>query len=200
MIGTQLITKGHDFGRVSLVCVVSADQGLYSVDFRGPETLFQQLLQVAGRAGRAELPGEVLVQTAHPDHPCIRMLAAHDYPAFAESELEQRQTVGYPPFAFFALFRAESTDPGDGIEFLNAVEEAGLRLRQDSGSKEVEILPPVSSPMEKIGGRFRFQLLVRAPRREPLHRLLAPWTTAIETSLVKRNVRWSLDIDPAEML
>ena len=200
VIGTQLITKGHDFGRVSLVCVVSADQGLYSVDFRGPETLFQQLLQVAGRAGRAEVPGEVLVQTAHPDHPCIRLLAVHDYPGFADVELAQRRQAGYPPFAHFALFRAESDDSEAGLDFLSQVEQLGRDIHRSRPESNVEILPAIPAPLERVAGRYRFQLLVRASRREPLHHLLDQWAAEIDVRLTRRNVRWSLDVDPTEML
>ncbi len=200
VIGTQLITKGHDFGRVSLVCVVSADQGLYSVDFRGPEALFQQLLQVAGRAGRADLPGEVLVQTAHPDHPCIRLLAAHDYSAFAARELTQREQAEYPPFAHFVLFRAEAVDPRAALDFLGKAERLGLTLQRTEGIDDVEILPPVPSPMEKLAGRFRFQMLVRSAHRGSLHRLLSDWARAVESERAGKDVRWSLDIDPMDML
>ena len=200
VIGTQLITKGHDFPRVTLVGVVNADQGLFSVDFRGSEFLLQELLQVAGRSGRARTAGEVLIQTAHPEHPCIRMLLAHDYLGFAQTELNERLQAGYPPFAHLALFRAESRDAADALRALERVQRGGEQILREEDIDGVEILPPVPSPIERRAGRHRLQMMVRSRRRGPLHRLLGKLSVRLETGRVGKSVRWSLDVDPMEMV
>lgn len=200
VIGTQLITKGHDLPRVTLVGVVNADQGLFSVDFRSSEFLFQELLQVAGRSGRAEALGEVLVQTRYPHHPCIRLLAAHDYMGFVETELGERHSAGYPPFAHLALFRAESRDAADAIRFLEQAQGTGEQILREEAIRGVEILPPVPSPMERRAGRYRLQLMVRSRRRGPLHRLLGVLSVRLESARSGQSVRWSLDVDPMEMV
>lgn len=199
VIGTQLITKGHDFPAVSLVCVVNADQGLFSTDFRAPEYMFQQLQQVSGRAGRAAANGEVLIQTAFPDDPIIQLIKRHDYAGFAQNCLTQREQVGYPPATYFALFRAESAHHNAALEFLKHSQGIGLQILHDLALDQVEILSAVPSPMEKLAGRFRAQLLVRCRQRGPLHALLNQWLPQLESSRRARSVRWSLDIDPMDM-
>ena len=201
IIGTQLISKGHDFPRVTLVGIVAPDQGLYSVDFRAPEYLFQQLIQVAGRAGRSQLPGKVIIQTAHPENPCLQLALDHDYAAFYQLCLQQRKEAGFPPFGFMALWRAESARPGAALQFLQHIRQIGRNIRENRGYlyKGVEIMDPVSSPMEKLAGRYRAQLLVKSNRRKPLQDLLSPWLSETETSPQTRKIRWSLDIDPMEM-
>lgn len=200
VVGTQLITKGHDFSRVSLVGVVNADQGLYSVDFRGPEFLFQQLLQVAGRAGRADTPGEVLIQTGHPEHPCISLLRRHDYDRFASQELDQRREAGFPPFGFLALLRAESEDAAIARQMLATAETRARHCASEMGIRDVEVFSPVPAPLEKLADRYRFQLMLRCRHRGPLHRLLAALVSALDHQRFSRSVRWSLDVDPLEML
>ncbi len=200
VIGTQLITKGHDFPRVTLVGVVNADQGLFSVDFRGSEFLLQELLQVAGRSGRARMAGEVFIQTAHPKHPCILMLLAHDYIGFAHAELDERNLAGYPPFAHLALFRAESREPADALRVLGQVQRKGEQILRQENIEGVEILPPVPSPIERRAGRYRLQLMVRSRHRGSLHRLLGMLSMRMESGRFGRSVRWSLDVDPMEMV
>ena len=199
IIGTQLITKGHDFPAVSLVCVVNADQGLFSTDFRAPEYMFQQLLQVSGRAGRAAANGEVMIQTAFPDDPTIQMIKQHDYDGFARHCLTQRETVGYPPVTHFALFRAESAKQSAAVEFLKHARHIGTQIQHDHSLGQVEVLDAIPSPMEKLAGRFRAQLLIRCAQRGPLHSLLNRWLPALEGSTQSRTVRWSIDIDPMDM-
>ena len=196
LVGTQMLSKGHDFAGVTLVCVLSADQGLYSLDFRGSERLFQQLSQVSGRAGRRERRGVVLVQTAHPEDPAFARLRQHDLAGFAKEALSERKTAGYPPYVRFALMRAESTQSGAPIRFLRSAALAGENLVSSSA---VEIMTPVPSPMERRAGRFRAQLLVRSKDERRFHRFLEDWVQGIEASREAARVRWSLDVDPQEM-
>jgi len=199
IVGTQLITKGHDFAGVSLVCVINADQGLFSVDFRAPEVMFQQLLQVAGRAGRAEGNGKVLIQTAHPKNPYIQMLTQHDYNQFSETSLIEREQASYPPYAYFALFRAESTDYNAAATLLGQTASIARQFIQQQSLTHVEVFSPIPSPLEKLAGRFRVQLLIRSQVRKQLHQLLQPLSLAVESQNASRSVRWSLDIDPMDM-
>jgi primosomal protein N' (replication factor Y) len=196
LVGTQLLTKGHDFPYVTLVGVVNADQGLYSVDFRATEQLFQQLLQVSGRAGRDVHAGEVLIQTMYPDHPVFRDLAAHDYSRFAHYALAERETAAYPPYSRFALVRAESTRPDAALEFLRAARE---QLLKQAGRGRIRIMDAVRAPMEKRAGRYRAQLLLGAEARAALREVLAPWLAWLESWPESRKVRWSIDIDPVDM-
>ncbi len=200
VIGTQLITKGHDFSRVTLVGVVHADQGLYNMDFRGTEFMFQELLQVAGRSGRAQTKGEVLVQTGHPHHPCIRLLAAQDYMGFVEFERKQREKAGYPPFAHLAMFRAESKDAKAARHTLEQIQHQGVRILHHTGIDDVEIFPPVPSPLEKKAGRYRMHVMIRARHRGSLHHLLGQFGLVLESIRFPHSVRWSLDVDPMDML
>ena len=196
LVGTQMLSKGHDFAGVTLVCVLAADHGLYSLDFRGSERLFQQLSQVSGRAGRRETRGAVLVQTAHPEDPAFVRLREHNFAGFAKAALVERKTAGYPPYVRFALMRAESTQSGAPIRFLQSVALAAENLASRSA---VEIMTPVPSPMERRAGRFRAQLLVRSKDERRFHRFLEDWVQGIETSRTAARVRWSLDVDPQEM-
>jgi primosomal protein N' (replication factor Y) len=193
LVGTQMLTKGHDFPNVTLVGVVNADQGLYSADFRAPERLFQQILQVAGRAGRADKPGEVLIQTWHPDHPLFAALVRHDFSGFADYALAERRETGFPPYGHLALLRAESPEPGTAMNFLNAA-------RRIAGNPAgVEVFAPQPSPMERRAGRWRAQLLVQAGKRAPLHEFLDRWVREFGELKEAKRVRWSLDVDPADL-
>ncbi len=199
IVGTQLIAKGHDFSRVTLVGVVNSDQGLYSVDFRAPEYLFQQLTQVSGRAGRADAPGEVLIQTAHPHNPTLQHICRHDFERFARRCLAERRAADYPPFSHIALWRAESTKEAAALEFLRYAAAVGKRLLARGAFHRVQILDAVISPMERLAGRYRAQLMVRSSHRGQLHQLLAEWIESMETDAKSRRARWSVDIDPMEM-
>jgi len=193
LVGTQMLAKGHDFPNLTLVGVLNADQGLYSADFRSEERLVQQLVQVTGRAGRADKPGQVLVQTHHPEHPVFAALAHHDYAEFARFALRERQAAGYPPFVHLALLRAESPRPDAALDFLRTA-------RALAGNPEgVELMDPVPSPMERRAGRYRAQLLVQAGERRALHAVLGSWRAALEQDRRSRQVRWSLDIDPVDL-
>jgi len=196
LVGTQLLTKGHDFPYVTLVGVVNADQGLYSIDYRATEHLFQQLLQVSGRAGRDVHAGEVLIQTMYPHHPVFQELARHDYSRFAAYALAERETAGYPPFSRFALARAESPRINTALQFLKDARRALLEL---PGHRRLQVMDAVRAPMEKRAGRYRAQLLLSAPDRAALHAALTPWLAWLEHWPGSRKVRWSVDIDPVDM-
>lgn len=194
LIGTQLLAKGHHFPKVTLVGIVDADQGLYGVDFRAGERMAQLILQVAGRAGRADKPGTVIIQTHHPDHPLLRLLATQGYPAFAAAALAERQAALLPPFAHQALLRAESADPERATAFLHAA-----RALAEPLATGLELLGPAPAPMERRAGRYRAHLLLQAVRRQDLHGFLDDWTAQLWKKPLDRHVRWSLDVDPMEL-
>jgi len=195
LVGTQMLSKGHHFPNVTLVGVLNADQGLYGLDFRSGERLVQQILQVAGRAGRGDKPGEVYIQTHHPDSPYFAALHAHDYGAFVDVALAERREAGLPPFSHLALLRAESPVAGDALGFLREAHAAAKPL----SPQDVTLLEPVPSPMERRAGRSRAQLLVQAGRRAALHGFLDAWLDALDALPGTRRVRWSLDVDPVDM-
>ncbi len=193
LVGTQMLAKGHHFPDVTLVAIVDTDQGLFSADFRAPERMAQLIVQVAGRAGRAERPGEVLIQTHFPEHPLLQRLVQDGYGPFARLALTERRDAGMPPFSFLALLRAEAVGQQAPTEFLEAARQAA------TGAEGVYLLGPVPAPMERRAGRFRAQLLLLAESRAALHQLLATWAPELEALKSGRKVRWSLDVDPQEM-
>lgn len=199
LIGTQMLSKGHDFPLVTLVGIINSDQGLYSLDFRATEHLLQQIIQVSGRAGRAERPGEVYIQTMHPESPYFNKIIAHDYSGFAEYALAERKEAGYPPYAYFALLRAESANRNHPLEFLAQSRRRGLQLLKSAALSKVTLMDAIPSPMEKRAGRHRAQLLVSASSRRNLHRFLSEWICEIESLKGKHRVRWSLNVDPMDM-
>ncbi len=196
LVGTQMISKGHDFPDVTLVGVVNADQGLYSVDFRASERLFQEILQVSGRAGRAAKPGRVLIQTYHPEHPIFSALKSHDYHAFARFALAERRETNYPPFSHAALMRAESPRPGAALAFVRA---AHALARRHALTGSVQLGEPLPAPMERRAGRYRAQLLLQAEQRSALHRFLSNWLERLRQDKKARRVRWSVDVDPSDL-
>jgi primosomal protein N' (replication factor Y) len=195
LVGTQMLTKGHDFPNVTLVVVLNADQGLFSTDFRAPERLAQTIVQVAGRAGRAERPGEVLIQTEYPDHPLLTLLLTGGYAAFATGALTEREQSGWPPFARIALLRAEASSQQEPMQFLHAARRAAEKY----AVRDVRLLGPAPSPMERRAGRFRAQLLLQAPTHSPLQRFMSAWLPVIAALPEARRVRWSIDVDAAEL-
>jgi primosomal protein N' (replication factor Y) len=194
LVGTQMLTKGHDFPRVTLVGVLNADQGLFGTDPRSHERLAQTILQVAGRAGRADRPGEVVIQTHFPDHPLLTCLLAGDYAAFATLALAERRETHWPPFVHLAVWHAEATRREAAVAFLEQV-----RLTAASQSSSVAILGPAPLPMERKDGRYRAQLLFRSADRAPLHRLVGRTLLSLRGSPAARRARWSIDIDPLEV-
>ena len=195
LVGTQMLTKGHHFPDVSLVVVLNADQGLFGTDFRASERLAQTIVQVAGRAGRAERPGEVLIQTEYPEHPLLAQLVTGGYDAFASAALEERQQARWPPFARVAVLRAEAAQREAPTAFLDRARE----LAESMLTAGVEVLGPAAAPMERRAGHYRAQLLLHAPTHSPLQRLFGRWLPAVEELPEARRVRWSLDVDPLEL-
>ena len=195
LIGTQMLAKGHHFPNVTLVVVLNIDAGLYSADYAASERMAQLLLQVAGRAGRAAKAGEVLLQTYHPDHPLLQLLIQQGYNAFAKQALQERAQTQLPPYYYFALLRAEAVDNNAVKIFLGEVKH----LLQQHDTK-VQLLGPLPAPIEKRVGRFRWQLLLSAATRSALHQLLKQSLPTIGTLKSSRRVRWSIDVDPVDML
>ena len=195
LVGTQMLAKGHHFADVTLVVVLNADQGLFGTDFRASERLAQSVIQVAGRAGRAEKPGEVLVQTEYPEHPLLARLVEGGYDAYASAALDERRQARWPPYARIAVLRAEAARREVPLAFLGRARELALPL---AGS-QVEVLGPASAPMERRAGHYRGQLLLHAATHAPLQRLFAAWLPALEALPDARRVRWSLDVDPLEL-
>ncbi|CAK0750349.1 Primosomal protein N' [Gammaproteobacteria bacterium] len=196
LVGTQMLAKGHDFPEVTLVVVVNVDQGLHGSDFRDPERLAQLLVQVAGRAGRADKPGQVLLQTHNPDHPMLHTLLNGGYPAFAKIALVERDQAEWPPFHALALLRAEAMERSLPFNFLQDAREQATAMMKNGA---VQLHGPLPAPMERRAGRYRAQLLLQARRRGDLQNLLNAWAPCLETLTDNRRVRWSLDVDPMEM-
>ena len=199
LVGTQMLAKGHHFPRVTLVAILDADGGLFSGDFRASERMAQLIVQVAGRAGRAEEPGKVIIQTHLAEHPLLVQLTEQGYFAFAEQALSERRAASLPPFSHLALLRAEAHKPGQAEGFLDEACAAAEQLLAEQGLQGVELLGPVPAPMERRAGRFRAQLLVQANARAPLHRLISAWLLLLEQMPSGRQVRWSVDVDPVDL-
>lgn len=196
LVGTQLLAKGHDLPKLTLVCVVGVDEGLFSADFRAHEKLAQLLIQVAGRAGRAQHAGEVLLQTHHPEHPLLLTLIDGGYHAFARAELAQREDAQLPPFASMALLRAEARQIAPVAAFLRAA--AGL-LKQAGTEPGVAVADPLPAPMPRRAGMSRMQLPLWSGSRRALHATLDHALPAIRALPDVRRVRWSLDVDPIDL-
>ena len=193
LVGTQMLAKGHDFPNLTLVGVIDTDSALYSPDFRASERLFAQLMQVSGRAGRAQKAGEVLIQTAFPQHALFDALRSQDYKSFANQQLQERITMRYPPASFFALLRAESNQFVEVEKFLHLARNAARNLNTD-----VMVYDIIRPQMERLKSMERGQLLLQAASRKDLQRLLKSWLPEIKGFLLANKVRWSLDIDPLE--
>lgn len=192
LVGTQMLAKGHDFHNLTLVCVLNPDNALYSADFRASEKLFAQLAQVAGRAGRGNKPGEVLVQTSFLDHPLFKALRAHDYDSWAASLLVEREQAGFPPFVFQVLLRAEGKQEEEVYHFMQQARSAAAEL-----TMQVEVYGVVPAAMPKRANHIRVQLLVQSDSRKNLQQFLRVWRPMLE-ALPANKIRWSLDIDPLE--
>ncbi|MCC6715099.1 MAG: primosomal protein N' [Gammaproteobacteria bacterium] len=199
LIGTQMLAKGHHFPGVSLVAVLNADAQLYSVDLRATERLAQLLVQVAGRAGRSEKPGTVLIQTRLPEHWLFEALRQHDYAQMSRTMLEERESADLPPFSALALVRAEATTAGAPERFQQRVADTVVMEKDRARCKEVEVFGPLPAPLVRRAGHFRSQLVLQSRHRQALHRLLDAVVEQIESWPEARRVRWSLDIDPAEL-
>ena len=203
LLGTQMLAKGHDFPGVTLVGILDLDQSLYAADFRAPERTAQLIVQVAGRAGRAERPGRVLIQTRHPTHPLLRSLIDGGYAGFAELALAERAAARLPPYAHLALLRADAPAPEVPMEFLRQARALALAQLVDAGGQGaaagVQVSGPVPAPMERRAGRYRAQLLLEAPVRGALQRFLGPWVAGLWSLPRPGGLRWSVDVDPLDM-
>ncbi|MGY0799893.1 primosomal protein N' [Lysobacter sp. A286] len=195
LIGTQMLAKGHDLPNLTLVAVVGIDEGLFSADFRAPEKLAQLLIQVAGRAGRADKPGQVVLQTHHPEHPLLATLLSGGYGAFAHAELGQREAAGLPPFTHLAMLRAEAKQVELADGFLQSARSA-IEAQADA---TLELSGPLPAPMPRRAGYQRSQLLLSSPGRRSLHAALDAALPTIHAMPEARKVRWSLDVDPVDL-
>ena len=193
LVGTQMLAKGHDFARLNLVIVLNADGSLYSADFRAPERLFAELIQVSGRAGRADKPGKVLIQTQLPEHPVFAAVKAQDYAVFAENELNERQMFAMPPFGFQTAVRADAPRVADAMEFLNAAKETLAPLLPESVSQ----FGAAPMLMVRLAERERAQIFLESPSRQDLHRAVSLWVQVLQQNR-DGKIRWSVDVDVQE--
>lgn len=195
ILGTQMLAKGHHFPDVTLVAILDVDSGLFSVDFHAGEKLAQMIVQVAGRAGRAEKRGRVLLQTRQPQHPLLTTLINKGYQSYAEIALQERQQARLPPYSYQALLRVHASNAQAPQLFLKVVSELFLQFNQG----KTQVLGPVSAPMARRAGQFRFQLLLQSPNRKELHELLNNVLPQITLLKQAQKVRWSLDVDPVDL-
>lgn len=193
LVGTQMLAKGHDFARLNLVIVLNADGSLYSADFRAPERLFAELMQVSGRAGRADKHGKVLIQTQLPEHPVFAAVKAQDYAVFAENELNERQMFAMPPFGFQTAVRADAPRVADAMEFLNAAKETLAPLLPESVSQ----FGAAPMLMVRLAERERAQIFLESVSRQDLHRAVSLWVQVLQQNRDSK-IRWSVDVDPQE--
>ena len=193
LVGTQMLAKGHDFARLNLVIVLNADGSLYSADFRAPERLFAELMQVSGRAGRADKPGKVLIQTQLPEHPVFAAVKAQDYAVFAENELSERQMFAMPPFGFQTAVRADAPRVADAMEFLNAAKETLAPLLPESVSQ----FGAAPMLMVRLAERERAQIFLESTSRQDLHRAVSLWVQVLQQNR-DGKIRWSVDVDVQE--
>jgi primosomal protein N' (replication factor Y) len=195
LVGTQMLAKGHHFSDVTLVAILDADFGLFSSDFRGPEKMGQLLTQVAGRAGRAEKPGRVLIQTHNSDHPLLTTLINKGYEEFAKHLLTDRGRVGLPPFSFFSMIRADASSGEKAQRFLSAVRQQAQQLT----TTHCNFVGPLPAVIEKKSNRFHHQLLIQCTNRAELQKALSRLCLLLENHPLAKSVHWSIDVDPVDV-
>ncbi|NOS75045.1 MAG: primosomal protein N' [Methyloglobulus sp.] len=195
ILGTQMLAKGHHFPNVTLVAIVDVDSGLFSIDYHATERLAQMITQVSGRAGRAEKPGKVILQTRHPDHTLLNTLIREGYSHFAQIALAERKEAALPPFSYHALLRAQAGNPNLPLAFL----QAAATLAKTYKASQTQILGPVPAPMEKRAGLYRYQLLFQSDKRSDLQLCLTELITNIDSITHAKKIRWSLDVDPVDL-
>jgi len=195
ILGTQMLAKGHHFPNVTLVAILDVDSGLFSIDFHAPEKLAQMIMQVSGRAGRAEKAGRVIMQTRQPEHPLLTTLIRDGYSSFAKTALAERKEASLPPFSYQALLRVQALDAEMPKLFLHAVVE----LAEEHSKGHTHVLGPVAAPMARRAGLYRYQLLFQSSKRSELHALLNLLMPKIEKLKQAKKVRWSLDVDPVDL-
>ncbi|RZS53187.1 primosomal protein N' [Sphaerotilus mobilis] len=203
LVGTQMVAKGHDFRRITLVASLQADAALFSSDFRAPERLFALLMQAGGRAGRDAAQAarsELWIQTWHPQHPLYAALTAHDYPTFAAGQLLERQQAGLPPFAHLALLRCEARTQEAAVAFLAELARRAAELQtQQPAWAAILVYPPVPPSVQRVANVERAQMLVESPSRPALQRFLAAWLPSFQDEARQpgtRVLRWAVDVDP----
>lgn len=194
LVGTQMLSKGHDFPNLSLVIVLDSDNALYSSDFRASERLFSQLVQVAGRAGRGSTPGEVVIQTNFPEHPLYQSVKNQDYESFASEEINLRKELNFPPFCFQAVLRAESKNKKNVEAFINQV----YSIASQSGTKEVDVFHPVQPILDRVKGFERYQIYFHSSSRQTLNQFLRIVKEKILKERDLNKVKWSIDVDPVD--
>ena len=204
LVGTQMVAKGHDFTNLTLVGVLNADAMLFAHDFRAPERLFAQVMQVAGRAGRHGPGGEVIIQTGYPDQSVYQALLRHDYDGFAGRELGERRVTGLPPYTYQALLTAEARELAMALDFLAGArrlsEENGIRPVLDSGqAAPITLYDPVPLRVVRVANIERAQLLIESPSRPVLQAFLRVWSVCLPTLPDAGKVRWQLEVDPLEI-
>ena len=199
LVGTQMLAKGHHFPGITLVVVPDADSGLFSADFRGAEQMSQLLVQVAGRAGRAEKPGEVMLQTRHGNHPLFQTLRVDDYRGHARALLAERQGSGMPPFSNLCLLKSEADSFQAGMNFLKTLAAMANSLTRTHGLA-IDQWGPLPAPMEKRSGRYRCQLYLRSNSRRDLHGLMSVLCEKAEELKLPRGLRWQIDVDPQDLV
>jgi primosomal protein N' (replication factor Y) len=197
LVGTQMVTKGHDLPNVTLVGVVNADAALSIPDFRAAERAFQLLVQVAGRAGRGDVPGRVVVQTWDPEHAAVKLAAKHDVEGFLERELADRRELGYPPYTRAALVRVDAVDENEARDACVTLADVA-RASAPARAGHVLVQGPAPAPIARVRNRFRFRVMLRAPERAPLRAALAAVDRA--RAALPRTVRASIDVDPVQLL
>lgn len=195
ILGTQMLAKGHHFPNVTLVAILDVDSGLFSIDFHAAEKMAQMIVQVSGRAGRAEKPGRVIMQTRQPEHPLLTTLIREGYRSFANNALAERQDAALPPYSYQALLRAHAMDAESPLLFLRAVADSA----QTIDNSHTDILGPVAAPMAKRAGLYRYQLLLQSNKRQDLHKLLDKLLPQIDKLKLAKKIRWSLDVDPVDL-
>ncbi len=199
LLGTQMLAKGHHFPNVTLVAIINADAGLFSSDFRGPERTGQLIMQVAGRAGRGDKPGQVIIQTYNPEHPALQLLSMNDYSRFASSLFIERKSLNLPPEGYLTLIRSESVNQGESEALLSALRHYAEQAGQQQIDSDVRLLGPIPAPMEKRQGRYRWHLLIHGKSRNQLHGVVSRVVSYLESHRLPRQLKWTVDIDPQEM-
>jgi primosomal protein N' (replication factor Y) len=199
LLGTQMLAKGHHFPNITLVAILDADSGLFSADFRGQEHMGQTIVQVAGRAGRADRPGEVIVQSRHASHETLQSLANKTYAEFSDSQLKERMAAQLPPFSHLVLLRAEASEMQPALQFLDSIAQFCQSFSAHN-SLPIEQLGPLPAPMEKRAGKYRVQLLLKTDKRGNLQALLSSLCAELESMKPPRSVRFSIDVDPQDLV
>ena len=195
LLGTQLLTKGHHFPRVTCVGVIDADAQLFNPDFRGEERLAQLLTQVGGRSGRAARAGEVIIQTRHPDHPVVRAVLESPWSAICDQLLQQRRSQGLPPYGHLAVMRCDSRSIDQGLGFL---QDCFATLVSERTFKTIRFVGPLPAAMARRAGLYRSQLLLVGPSRQELHQAATQLAACATSKKQPAGLRWFLDIDPVD--